>query len=99
SIAVGWRELPATTTDIGIADEADLVFAGFCLFVDPPKETAAAAIKQLESAGIRVKIISGDAAPTVQHLVETLKIPARVLFTRADIAKLSDTVLAHQPDT
>jgi Mg2+-importing ATPase len=96
SIAVGWRELPATAKDVGVADEADLVFAGFCLFVDPPKETAAAAIKQLESAGIRVKIISGDAAPTVQHLVETLKIPARGLLTGADIANLGDTALAHQ---
>jgi Mg2+-importing ATPase len=96
SIAVGWRALPATAKDVGVADEADLVFAGFCLFVDPPKETAAAAIKRLESAGIRVKIISGDAAPTVQHLVETLKIPVRGLLTGADIANLGDTALAHQ---
>ena len=96
SIAVGWRELPATTQSVSIADEADLVFAGFCLFVDPPKETAAAAIKRLEVAGIRVKIISGDAAPTVQHLVETLKIPARGLLTGDDIAKLGYTALAHQ---
>jgi Mg2+-importing ATPase len=96
SIAVGWRELPTTTQSVGVAAEAGLVFAGLCLFVDPPKESAAAAIKRLEAAGIRVKIISGDAAPTVQHLVETLKIPARGLLTGADIAKLGDTALAHQ---
>jgi Mg2+-importing ATPase len=96
SIAVGWREFPATTQSAGVADEAELVLAGFCLFVDPPKESAAAAIKRLESAGIRVKIISGDAAPTVRHVVETLKIPARGLLTGADIAKLGDTALAHQ---
>ncbi len=88
SIAVGWRELPATTQSAGVADEAELVFAGFCVFVDPPKETAAAAIKRLESAGIRVKIISGDAAPTVQHLVETLRY-RRVAFSPAPISRAS----------
>jgi len=96
SIAVGWRDFPATKQSVGIIDEAELVFAGFCLFVDPPKETAATAIKRLESAGIRVKIISGDAAPTVRHVVETLKIPARGLLTGSDIAKFGDIALAHQ---
>jgi Mg2+-importing ATPase len=96
SIAVAWREFPVTTRSVGVADETGLVFSGFCLFVDPPKESAAAAIKRLETAGIRVKIISGDAAPTVRHLVETLKIPARGLLTGVDIANLGDTALAHQ---
>jgi len=41
-----------------------------------------------------VKIISGDAPATVQHLVETLKIPARGLLTGAEIEKLSDHALA-----
>jgi Mg2+-importing ATPase len=98
SIAVAWHEFPATTQSVGLADEAQLVFAGFCLFLDPPKETAAAAIKRLEGAGIRVKIISGDAAPTVRHLVETLNIPARGLLTGAEIASLSDAALALQAE-
>jgi Mg2+-importing ATPase len=98
SIAVAWREFPAATQSVRVADEAQLVFAGFCLFVDPPKETAAAAIKRLEGAGIRVKVISGDAAPTVRHLVETLGIPARGLLTGVDIANLGATALAHQAE-
>jgi Mg2+-importing ATPase len=96
SIGVAWREMPAATQSVGLADEAQLVFAGFCLFVDPPKESAAAAIKRLEAAGIRVKVISGDAAATVRHLVETLGIPARGLLTGADIAQLGATALAVQ---
>lgn len=98
SIAVAWREFPAPTQSVGVADEAQLVFAGFCLFVDPPKESAAAAIKQLEGAGIRVKVISGDAVPTVWHLVETLGIPARGLLTGADIANLGAIALARQAE-
>ncbi|HEY6025437.1 MAG TPA: HAD-IC family P-type ATPase, partial [Pseudolabrys sp.] len=98
SIAVGWREIPATAQGVGVADEKELVFVGFCLFVDPPKETAAAAIKRLEGAGIRVKIISGDAAPTVRHLVDLLKIPARGMLTGQDIAGLSDIALARRAE-
>lgn len=96
SIAVAWREFDVAARNVGVADEANLIFAGFCLFVDPPKDTAAAAIKRLGSAGIRVKIISGDAAPTVRHVVEILKIPARGLLTGPDIAKLGDIALAHR---
>jgi Mg2+-importing ATPase len=91
-IGVGWREFDDERPTV--AHEAQLVFSGFCVFVDPPKATAAAAIKRLENAGIRIKIISGDAAPTVQHLVKTLGVPARGLITGAEIAELTDTALA-----
>ena len=97
-IGVGWRDFPASAERPGTADEAQLVFAGFCVFVDPPKETAAAAIKRLEAAGIRIKIISGDAAPTVQHLVKSLGMPARGLLTGAELAELTDTALALQAE-
>ena len=97
-IGVGWRDFPASGERPGTADEAQLVFAGFCVFVDPPKETAAAAIKRLEAAGIRIKIISGDAAPTVQHLVKALGVPARGLLTGTELAELTDTALVAQAE-
>ena len=92
-IGVAFRAMPGATR-AGVADERDLVFAGLCVFADPPKATAAAAIKRLENAGVRVKIISGDAAASVQHLVATLGIPARGLLTGAEIAEMSDVALS-----
>jgi Mg2+-importing ATPase len=92
-VAVATRAMPGATA-AGVSDERDLVFVGLCVFADPPKETAAAAIKRLENAGVRVKIISGDAAASVQHLVATLKVPARGLLTGAEIAEMSDVALA-----
>jgi Mg2+-importing ATPase len=92
-VGVGFRAMPDATR-VGVADEKDLVFAGLCVFADPPKASAAVAIKKLESAGVRVKIISGDAAASVKHLVETLGIPARGLITGAEIAGMSDIALA-----
>ena len=95
-VGVAWREFAGERPTS--ADETQLTFAGFCVFLDPPKETAAAAIKRLEAAGIRIKIISGDAAPTVQHLVKSLRIPARGILTGAELAELTDTALVAQAE-
>jgi Mg2+-importing ATPase len=92
-IGVGFRAMPDAGR-AGVADERDLVFAGLCIFADPPKDSAALAIRKLENAGVRVKIVSGDAAASVEHLVKTLGFPARGLVTGPEIAALSDVALA-----
>ena len=101
ALGIAWRRMPPDRDRLSMDDEQDLVFAGYCLFADPPKTSAANAIAQLEAAGVRVKIVSGDAVPIVRHLVETLKIPARGLLTGAEIAGMSDAELAgraHRTD-
>ncbi|WQO29837.1 magnesium-translocating P-type ATPase [Microvirga lotononidis] len=99
-LGVAWRNMPADRDRPAVEDEQDLVFAGYCVFVDPPKASAAQAIARLEAAGVRIKIISGDAAPVLRHIVETLNVPARGLLTGAEIAKLSDEALAvHTAET
>ncbi len=46
--------------DYSVEDEAELIFVGFLVLSDPPKEDAAPAISQLKSLGIKLKILSGD---------------------------------------
>ncbi|MDJ0389511.1 magnesium-translocating P-type ATPase [Roseomonas sp. E05] len=93
-LGVAWREVEAGRSAPTAADEHDLVFTGFCIFADPPKADAALAIARLRSAGVRVKIVSGDAAPALRHLVDTLGLPASGLLTGEEIARLSDSALA-----
>jgi Mg2+-importing ATPase len=50
----------AHATPYGKADEHDLTLEGYVAFLDPPKESALAAIKALERHGVRVKVITGD---------------------------------------
>lgn len=86
---------PATGRDtIGQDGDTGLVFLGFCVFVDPPKASATQAISRLQAAGVRVKVISGDAAAVVQHLVATLNLPVEGLLTGEMIDKLDDQALA-----
>ncbi len=93
-LAIAWQELAPDAKTISGSDEHDLVMGGFCLFVDPPKASAAAAVARLAEAGVRVKVISGDHPAVVRHVFEALKIPGDKLLTGAEIAKLSDSALA-----
>jgi Mg2+-importing ATPase len=95
-LGVAWRELPSDRSQASPDDERDLVFAGFCLFEDPPRQSAAGAIAQLQSLGVRLKIVSGDTPAVVRHLVDTLQLPSRGLLTGAELAELSDGVLASR---
>lgn len=92
-LGVAWREWTGAAGRISVDDERDLVFAGFCAFLDPPKVSAAAAIAQLRSQNVVVKIISGDAAPVVLHLVKSLALDCKGILTGEEIAGLSEAAL------
>lgn len=93
-LGVARRQMAADCAKVVPSDERDLTFVGCAAFIDPPKASATAAVDRLCRAGVRVKIISGDAAPVVLHLVEILALPASGLVTGEEIAKLSDAALA-----
>lgn len=59
-VAVAYREFPTTHGAYSVADESDLVLAGFVGFLDPPKESAQPALEALAGQGISVKILTGD---------------------------------------
>jgi Mg2+-importing ATPase len=98
-LAIAWKDLPPDAQKLNAEDEHDLTVAGFCVFFDPPKPSAAAAVARLAAAGVRVKVISGDHEAVVRHVVETLKIPARDMLTGAEIAQLTEPALIARVET
>ncbi|MBN4098311.1 MULTISPECIES: magnesium-translocating P-type ATPase [unclassified Methylobacterium] len=78
----------------GEADEADLVFEGFCAFEDPPKTTAASAIARLARAGVRLKILSGDDPVVVRRLAGLVGLRASTVLSGPEVAALGDAALA-----
>jgi Mg2+-importing ATPase len=58
-LAVAYKDVPDRPT-YGKDDESDLTLSGYIAFLDPPKETAPAAIAALAAAGVSVKILTGD---------------------------------------
>lgn len=92
-LAVAWKDADGRTL-IQTDDDAELVFAGYCIFVDPPKASATTAIRRLEDADVAIKLVSGDAAPVVEHLVTSLGLPLKGIATGERIAMLDDAALS-----
>jgi Mg2+-importing ATPase len=93
ALGIAWRDVDRTCAHAGIADEARLTLGGFALFLDPPKQSAAAALRDLASLGIAVKIVTGDNEHVTAHVCESLCVPAGDLLTGEEISHLSDDAL------
>jgi len=93
-LAVAWKPIPGGYNTIEEADENDLVLAGYCAFVDPPKAGADAAVATLVNLGVTIKVVSGDHDIVVRQLAETLKIPSAGLLSGSQLDSLTDTELA-----
>jgi P-type Mg2+ transporter len=76
-------------------DEADLVLIGYVAFLDPPKETARAAIAALRAHGVHVKILTGDNELVTRTICKHVGLRSRQVLLGRDIARLSDAKLAE----
>ena len=59
-VLLGYKKNPAPVGEFSIDDENELILVGFLAFLDPPKDSAKAALTALKEDGITVKILTGD---------------------------------------
>jgi P-type Mg2+ transporter len=59
-IAIAFKRVDASRTAFSVQDERDLTMLGYIAFLDPPKDSARAAIAALAKHGVSVKILTGD---------------------------------------
>jgi len=92
------RRAEAGAGDLSFADMTDLVFLGLVGFVDPPRPEVIEAIARCQSAGIAVKMITGDHAATAAAIAAELGMIARgaegQVVTGAELDAASDVELA-----
>jgi Mg2+-importing ATPase len=93
----GFRVLGIASRQVGmdhahavVGDETELVFAGFATFLDPPKESAKAALAGLAADRVAVKIITGDNELVTQHIFAQLGLPVTGVLTGAEIQQMDD---------
>jgi len=79
-----------------IGDEANLVFSGFAVFLDPPKASAGTAIQAMAAAGVSVKVLTGDNELVSRHVFQEIGIPVTGVLTGDVLAHLSDEALIGQ---
>jgi Mg2+-importing ATPase len=93
-IAIAMRVLaPDETCFTDAALERDLVLLGYTAFFDPPKESAAPAIRALARRGVAVKVLSGDNAAVCAHVCALVGIDAGVILDGRAIERLDDAAL------
>jgi len=86
---------PAADADQPTAeDEHDLHLVGFLVFLDPPKQGAAEALRRLANLGIAVKIVTGDNAEVAVKVCHDLGLGEGAAMTGADLDALDDSQLA-----
>ncbi len=91
-VAIGTR-IAAELTTVTAGDEHDLHLEGFLVFLDKPKESAAASIARLAELGIAVKIVTGDNPLVAETVGRTLGLPAGATLTGADLDTMDDDQL------
>jgi P-type Mg2+ transporter len=84
---------PADQANCVLADEKDLTFAGFAVFLDPPKLSAGAALAALAAAGVAVKVLTGDNEQVARHLCTELGFDPGKVITGTELTALSDEAL------
>ena len=77
-------------TEFTVEEEKNMVLLGFIGFLDPPKETAISAIQELNDAGIRVIVLTGDNAEVTKSICEKVNINSEVIIDGSQIEKTTD---------
>ena len=96
-IAVAARPAPGLTVPTD-ADEQDLTFAGFLVFIDRPKADAAASLARLGRLGIVVKVITGDSLEVAVKVCRDLGLDVRGALTGAEVDRMDDAALGAAID-
>lgn len=80
----------ALTAPLCADDERDLVILGLLTFLDPPKESAAEAIRALQENGVSVKVLTGDNAVITGKICRDVGLTPGTPLCGWDIARLDD---------
>jgi P-type Mg2+ transporter len=95
-LGIASRLVDTSHTTAAITDETDLVFAGFAVFLDPPKASAGATIRSMAEAGITVKVLTGDNELVSRHVFTEIGVPVLGILTGAALEHMTEEALIGQ---
>lgn len=89
-LAVAHKSFLSKENNFAVEDESGMVLIGFLAFLDPPKQSAAGAIRQLHAHGIEVKVVSGDNDAVVRTISRQVGIDTTNVLTGAELSAMND---------
>lgn len=98
-LGIAWRDVALDHPHAAISDEIELVFAGFAAFLDPPKKSAAQALRAMADSGIEVKVVTGDNELVTRHVCTQLGVVIGGVLTGTEMAAMNDDALRARVDS
>jgi len=92
-LVVAIRVDPSADRAYGVKDEAGLTAVGCLAFLDPPKDSAATAIRALHHHGVAVKVITGDNEAVTRKICSEVGLDVAGSVQGRDIEQLDDEAL------
>lgn len=90
-LGIAYREFPKSRSVFTVEDESQLILLGYIAFMDPPKESATEAIRLLNKAGVKVKVLTGDNGLVTEKVCRDVGIEFTNSITGAKLATLSES--------
>lgn len=89
ALGVAWKY-----ADEGEEEKDDRMnFAGFVTFMDPLKDRIGEAVREMDSLGVELKILTGDNRIVAQSIAKELMLPGKEIITGTDMEKMSEAAL------
>ena len=92
-IAIAQKSVDESRTAYSVQDESGIVLMGYLAFLDPPKESAAAAIRTLKAHGVTTKILTGDNDRVTRCICKQVGLPVHRLLLGEAIEAMSESEL------
>jgi Mg2+-importing ATPase len=92
-LVVAVQRHPEHERTYSVADENGLIAVGCLAFLDPPKDSAATAIRALHSHGVEVKVITGDNEAVTRKICREVGLDVTHSVQGRDIESLDDPAL------
>lgn len=87
-IGLATKNNPPKAQEFSIKDENEMTLTGVLAFLDPPKDSAKAAIQALVEHGVRVKVITGDNELVTKRVCEQVNLNADKIYYGSDVEQL-----------
>lgn len=93
-VAVAVREFSGERVDFSVADESELLLIGYVAFLDPPKESTAAALRALHEKGVAVKVLTGDNERVTRRVCREVGLAISGMLVGSEIEGMSERQLS-----
>ena len=81
--------------ELSVDDERDLVLIGFVGFLDPPKESAKAAVTALDNHGVRTVVLTGDSEGVAVKVCSKVGVETSRYLTGKEVEAMDDAALSE----